>query len=243
MSRHGIGVGYMQRMADAKSKIAELFLQDSGCFFLYKAREGEWTPYNENGCPSLRKEPLIRLGLDGINELLAKDEEELYHRFLEQIKSKETAEIQENKEQFSESFKVNLHLNSAADCYEYYEVTAHVGGGCIICFRHLDAEEIYRIELAENITNDKNPMYFARGVQRLMQEDAESTFALIQFDVAKFKVINEQYGEAMGDEILQYFIHTLTLHCRPDQMFARLNSDVFMILTKYKNREDILAFI
>lgn len=224
-------------MADTKDKIAELFLQDPGCFFLYQDAEEKWISYNETGCPSLAKQPMIHLGFKGIEQLLAKEEEELYHNFLEQIHTKQEADS------VSKRVSVNLHLKSVSDCFEYYELIAYTGDGCIISFRHLNAEEIYRIELAENITNDKYPMFFAKGAMRLMQENADSTFALIQFDVAKFKVINEQYGEAMGDEILKYFIHTLTMHCNQDQLFARLTADVFMILTKYKTKEDILALI
>jgi EAL domain-containing protein (putative c-di-GMP-specific phosphodiesterase class I) len=76
-----------------------------------------------------------------------------------------------------------------------------------------------------------------------MKRNPERKYALIQFDVTKFKMINEQYGEAIGDEVLEYFINTLRLVCNREQLFTRMNSDVFNILTPYESKEELLRFV
>jgi EAL domain-containing protein (putative c-di-GMP-specific phosphodiesterase class I)/GGDEF domain-containing protein len=107
----------------------------------------------------------------------------------------------------------------------------------------LDPEEVYRIQLAQAITNDKNPKFFLQSAKALSDAHPDAKYALVQFDVAKFKVINEQYGEAFGDELLEYFVNTLKLLCGEEQVYTRLTADVFMILTTYDTRESLLEFI
>ncbi len=107
----------------------------------------------------------------------------------------------------------------------------------------LDAEEIYRLTLAQNITNDRSPAMFISVANELINKAPEKKYALIQFDVAKFKAINEMYGEHFGDELLNYFLESLKILCNQDQLYVRLTADVFMILVSYETREDILAFV
>lgn len=107
----------------------------------------------------------------------------------------------------------------------------------------LDASEIYRVTLAQNITNDRSPAMFITVANEVIGKAPEKKYALIQFDVAKFKAINEMYGEQFGDELLNYFLESLKVICNQDQLYVRLTADVFMVLTSYETREDILAFV
>lgn len=107
----------------------------------------------------------------------------------------------------------------------------------------LDTEEIYREHLARTITNDRTPAMFNKVAMELTRKNPDEDFALVQFDVAKFKVVNELYGEAFGDELLNYFISTLDVLCNENQLFVRLTADVFMILTSYESEEELLSFV
>ena len=109
--------------------------------------------------------------------------------------------------------------------------------------RELDAEEKYRIHLAQSVTNDRNPNVFTQDVMKLMRKHQKCKFALIQLDVERFKVINEMYGEDFGDDLLKYFENTLKYICNEMQLYVRLTADVFMIATPYETKEDILAFV
>ena len=62
-------------------------------------------------------------------------------------------------------------------------------------------------------------------------------------NVAKSKAINEMYGEAVGDELLNFFIESLKVLCTSEQMFARLTADVFMVMTAYETKQDLLDFV
>lgn len=107
----------------------------------------------------------------------------------------------------------------------------------------MDASEIYRVTLAQNITNDRSPAMFITVANEVIGKAPGKKYALVQFDVAKFKAINEMYGEQFGDELLNYFLESLKVICNQDQLYVRLTADVFMVLTAYETREDILAFV
>lgn len=114
----------------------------------------------------------------------------------------------------------------------------------ILCqIRELSPEEIYQIQLSHTITNDKNPSYFANGVVDIMAQHPDWKFALIQFDISKFRIVNEQYGETFGNEVPQFIIHGLKMICKQNQLYARLSADLFMVFTPYETNDDIMALI
>ncbi len=55
-------------------------------------------------------------------------------------------------------------------------------------------------------------------------------FALLFIDINRFKLINDTYGQSVGDEILQSFAKTLRQSTRDEDILARLGSDEFMLL-------------
>lgn len=83
---------------------------------------------------------------------------------------------------------------------------------------------------------------FRRSVQNLIHEtDKEIVF--IQFDLKRFKVINDIYGEKFGDEILDFITEKLKVICNERQYFVNLRSDVFMIVTENTEEKELLDFI
>ncbi|MDE5862859.1 MAG: EAL domain-containing protein, partial [Lachnospiraceae bacterium] len=149
-----------------------------------------------------------------------------------------------------ERINVSVHMNAHRDIYSYHkiecfimkdETEAIVGMNVVVCA--LDAEEIYRLQLAQNMTNDRSPAMFISVANEIIKKNPEGKYALIQFDVAKFKAINELYGEVFGDELLNYFLESLKIICNEDQLYARLTADVFMIMTAYETKQDIIDFI
>lgn len=83
---------------------------------------------------------------------------------------------------------------------------------------------------------------FRRNVNNLLLS-SEKKIAFIQFDIRKFKIINDLYGEKFGDEILEFVKDRMAEECREDQYFINLRSDVFMVVTEYDKEEDITGLI
>ncbi|MGN1108607.1 MAG: putative bifunctional diguanylate cyclase/phosphodiesterase, partial [Oscillospiraceae bacterium] len=77
----------------------------------------------------------------------------------------------------------------------------------------------------------------------MMARHPNDEVAFIQFDVERFKMINENYGAEAGDELLAFIKDSLSLICNEDQPFCRLTADVFMLVTAYSSDEELLDFI
>ena len=83
---------------------------------------------------------------------------------------------------------------------------------------------------------------FRRNVNNLIL-DSSADIAFIQFDIRKFKIINDSYGEKFGDEILDFIRGQLGEVCDEKQYFINLRSDVFMVVTEYEKEEELVELI
>lgn len=83
---------------------------------------------------------------------------------------------------------------------------------------------------------------FRRNVNKLLFS-SEKKIGFIQFDIRKFKIVNDLYGERFGDEILDFILHKLGENCHKEQYFVNLRSDEFMMVTEYEKEEELVEFI
>jgi len=83
---------------------------------------------------------------------------------------------------------------------------------------------------------------FRRNVNQLLFSSAKE-IGFIQFDIRKFKIVNDLYGERFGDEILEFIISQLKEICHKEQFFINLRSDVFMVVTEYDSEEELVDFV
>lgn len=228
--------------------IEEVLLSNKKVFILFWSQDQGWKQEGE-GCVLLEKESLLKRGMEGLEDIVLEADKALCHAFINKIQAgmsgaKKYVPVSEEK------LDVALHLQMVDGAYRYcktecYFLKDEEGAihEMVAEIQELDPEEIYRLHLAQNITNDKNPAFFAQGAGEIIARHPDWNYAVVQFDVAKFKLINEQFGEALGDELLNYFIHTLKLVCNEKQLYTRLSADVFMIITPYERQEDINQFI
>ncbi|MDE6712679.1 MAG: diguanylate cyclase, partial [Lachnospiraceae bacterium] len=182
-------------------------------------------------------------GLDGFLRLVVEEDRETYEVFLHALKNglKGTAEfvpLQDNHM----SVSVRMYKADGKDSYHNTlcffrkdDNGAAIQMTMVIC--EMTAEEIYRMQLAQTITNDSTPATFLQAAHEVIRQAPDRKYALVQFDVAKFKMINEMYGEQFGDEMLNFFIESLQVLRNKDQLFVRLTADVFMILVPHEERQ------
>ena len=97
-------------------------------------------------------------------------------------------------------------------------------------------------EMQDILKRNSRKHRFRRNVGELVFS-SKKPVAFIQFDIKRFKIINDLYGERFGDEVLYFIIDQLRDICNENQYYLNLRSDVFMIVTEYETEEDLLAFI
>lgn len=114
--------------------------------------------------------------------------------------------------------------------------------------RDVDAEKKayetlrYRAEY-DSLTGAPNMQKFTADAEKLLSTDIFGKYAIIRFDVDKFKIINDIYGTGEGDRVLQYISDTLESFCGENTIFARMNSDVFVMLMRYDDTDTIIELI
>ncbi len=97
-------------------------------------------------------------------------------------------------------------------------------------------------EVQEVMKRNNRKNRFRRNVGELVYS-SKKPVAFIQFDIRRFKIINDLYGERFGDEILYFIIDQLKNICNENQYYLNLRSDVFIIVTEYETEEDLVTFI
>lgn len=83
---------------------------------------------------------------------------------------------------------------------------------------------------------------FRKNVNNLLFS-AKHNVGFIQFDIRQFKIVNDLYGERIGDEILDFIKSQLEEVCKERQFYINLRSDVFMVVTEYSAEEELVGFI
>lgn len=99
------------------------------------------------------------------------------------------------------------------------------------------------IEILDYYTTTDNPIMFHDMILQRLTAYPDTKFALVQFDIKRFKLINENYGEDAGTEMLQFISRQLSNFCGKQQMGARMSGDVFTLLTPYKDKDGLLSVI
>lgn len=183
-----------------------------------------------------------------IKELVIKEDQFLYQAFIDRIEKEVQGTTMQSMPE-EERYNMTCRMRKPQGGSGYYKIgcwferTNHSLDELMLMVHELDPAEAYRVRLSQKFTTDRDPSVFHLQGKELILGNPEKTYAVIQFDVVKFKVINEVYGEKMGDEILRFFTESLKRICGKDRLFARITADVYMIVTPYQTVEDINQFI
>ncbi len=88
----------------------------------------------------------------------------------------------------------------------------------------------------DELTGILNIKGFAKQVELTVQADEAAVkageYALVCFDVIRFKAINDIFGVEEGNKLLRYIAETIHQKAKDGDVFARTNADCFIIFTK-----------
>lgn len=99
-----------------------------------------------------------------------------------------------------------------------------------------DEQEIEKITYL--VKRAQKIQHFESNVRDLILHSSKS-IACIQFDISRFKIINDIYGERMGDQILQFIKDNLAEICNETQYYLNLQSDVFIVLSEFQHESEL----
>ncbi len=95
--------------------------------------------------------------------------------------------------------------------------------------------------LQDPLTLLPNRRFAMQLLQRLVNEKAE--FSILSLDLDKFKEVNDNYGHAMGDALLQEVAKRLQSALRASDYACRLSGDEFLVILPRVHREQDLQHI
>ena len=94
--------------------------------------------------------------------------------------------------------------------------------------------------LYDSLTNLPNRRLLDKHLRTELQQvtqNPESTFAVLLFDIDRFKIINDTLGHAVGDQVLIIFAKKLQSAIRATDFVARLGGDEFIALLNGSNNQ------
>lgn len=109
--------------------------------------------------------------------------------------------------------------------------------------RPYSPKEVVNKKILVAFSSDRAPQIYGQEIADMMARHPDEEIAFIQFDVERFKLINENYGVERGDELLAFLTQTLGLICSEEQPYCRLTADVFMVVTTFDSDQHLLDFI
>lgn len=103
-------------------------------------------------------------------------------------------------------------------------------------------ETIYKVAFTDEVTLGANKAKFVLAATELLNEHREDNYAMISFDITKFKVINELYGYKRANKILKDVYQILKRNLSKGSVCARDFAATFVILYKYEKEDFIVKY-
>lgn len=137
------------------------------------------------------------------------------------------------------------------ECYSQPQIFGEKYQGRVWCFRNVTKSKNLEDELAHRATHDSltnlpNRALLYDRIQRAIASSKRSgtLFALLFFDLDRFKLINDTLGHIAGDAFLKIVTERLKPYIREIDTFARLGGDEFVILiTQLKKEQDVISIV
>jgi diguanylate cyclase (GGDEF)-like protein len=92
------------------------------------------------------------------------------------------------------------------------------------------------------VTGGSNWYKFRINVNKMLNSKhfGKKKYAIINFDINRFKIINDAYGYQKGDEVLKDIYGVVKKWVRPDEPFTRYAADQFYILMVFHDEQEVI---
>lgn len=227
---------------------ASFFLPDEEVLILRWSKQGGWKLLAPHNSVTEKMDP-SRVSLEILRKNMVEEDIPVFELFLRQLEAGKQ-EVDPSRISYARRMTIAVRMHNVRGGKGYYRVDCFLKSGFkgevseILAMVHeMTRDESYRLCLAQQFTSDRNPQIFLSQAREVLISQPDRKYAVVQFDIAKFKAVNDIYGENVGDELLDFIDSSLKILCGKEQMFVRLTADVFMILTPYGKKEDIDEFI
>lgn len=92
----------------------------------------------------------------------------------------------------------------------------------------------------DELTGAFNMEKFYSEADRIMKREKDNNFAILYLDFDNFRYVNDVFGYEYGDLLLRNYAGFLLDSLEEDEVLGRMMADHFVILRRYRKREDVL---
>lgn len=96
--------------------------------------------------------------------------------------------------------------------------------------------ELENIVYTNEVTGHMSYQKFKQDSQSILLNNPTLQFAIITFDIDKFKYINDMFGYSEGDNLIRYIDSVLRNNCRQNEITAHVSADDFVLLAHFTDR-------
>ncbi len=99
----------------------------------------------------------------------------------------------------------------------------------IIC---ISAFRTHRVNDIDQLTGGRSKRRFFDDAKKILKKTSAEDWAVVLFDIDKFKYVNDRLGYEEGNRMLERLHKTVSDHIERDEVFARLSDDNFAMMIK-----------
>ena len=106
-------------------------------------------------------------------------------------------------------------------------------------------KELENLSTHDSLTSLYNRSEYLRTIKRKIKSAQRygTNFGLILVDIDFFKLVNDNYGHDVGDEILKKFAQILQENVREDDFVARWGGEEFVIIANYTEKGGLVHLV
>ena len=94
-------------------------------------------------------------------------------------------------------------------------------------------KEIYNLLHTDPITHQPNARTTYARVQKMLLKNKDLSYVVVALNIVNFKLFNERYGFALGDELIVYISHILQEEVKKTESFNRVYGGEFALVLTY----------
>ncbi len=234
------------RTSDIPEKYRDMFVNilngNSATHILWMCKEGRTFSIGKNFLPENVSEPLDYIRE---NEYLSTSSKDTFNVFSAHVEEAILSGTDRDYYSADVEFKFPGEFGfTLCHCFAlFYYGDDKRADAVFLSIRPFKSPQVFNKNIVSQFTSDKDPELLGKRLKVLYAEHPDEEIAYIQFDIERFKLINEKYGVEIGDEILKFINDSLGIICGDKIPFCRLTADVFMVVVPFKDKDELVSFI
>ena len=105
------------------------------------------------------------------------------------------------------------------------------------------AEQAAKMAMYDPLTGLSNRRHLEETLKARLLKSPDECLAIVVLELDRFKTVNDLYGHAVGDELLQRVASLLSDEAGVEGFVARIGGDVFVLIHEYKSEGELDAWL